>query len=400
MKVRVNLRQICVFMFQCAYIANVVLGSDPSLYIIPKALIVAYWGIMALYIAGNLNYKVQIGPGILMMTCFTLLCAASYLWAADKIAAEAQMATQWQLFLLFLFTYYLIRQDGDVEPYFKAIYAAGFVLLLYTIFRYGITGFFAQMRAGIRMGGEIGNENEFGMAFSEALIIAYYYFLRNHKRIHLASIAVFVVFALSSGSKKAILMSAVGVIGLSALHYGFRRIWKTLLALLAVALAGFILLQLPLFSVIRNRLTSYFSGDLNISDMHRMAFIETGLRMIAERPLFGYGLSNFASISGIGTYSHNNFIEVAVSTGCVGFVIYYGSFAFAAWKLFKGFIHRKDMKTVVLLVFIIINFVFGYGMVQFYSKGPWMFLAVMLAVSDGYRTKGRVKKDVCDQKTS
>ena len=38
---------------------------------------------------------------------------------------------------------------------------------------------------------------------------------------------------------------------------------------------------------------------------------------------------------------------------------------------------------IVLLILTVINIVFGYGMVQFYSKGSWFFVAVLLAVSDG-----------------
>lgn len=382
MRVRIEIRKLCILLFQIAYIADAVLGSEPRLYILSKAMMVAFWGTMVIYIAMTLGGKVQLGIGFTMATAFTLFCAASYFWSYNKELASSQMTTQWQLFLLFAFAYLLIRQDGDAEPYFKAIYLAGFALLLFTIYRYGLSGFFTQMMSGNRMGREITNENTYGMAFSQALIIAYYYYLKKGNKIHLASIAMFIIFALSSGSKKALLMCVVGVVGMSLFYYGFRKIWKTLLVVAVIAVAGYYILQLPLFSVINDRLTSYFSGELNKSDQNRIEYIGLGIQLFKERPIAGWGLQNFRYVSGSGAYSHNNFIELLVSTGIIGFSMYYSLYIIAGWTMLKQFIRQKKTEILALLILMLISIVFGYGMVQFYSKGPWFFFAVLLAIAD------------------
>lgn len=385
MKMEISTRGLCIFLFQCAYIADVVLGSEPRLYVFSKAITVFFWGAMILHIARELKFIIHTGVGFSIALMFTLFCAMSCLWAVNSDLATSQMNTQLQLFILFLFAYILMRETGDIEPYFKAIYLAGFVMLLFTIYRYGVSGFFQQMLGGVRMGGEITNENTFGMAFSQALIIAYYYYLKSRKKIHFASMAIFLIFALSSGSKKALLMCIVGVIGLSVFYYGFHRIWKTILVVFAVAIVGYYLLQLPLFSVINNRLTSYLSGDLNTSDLTRMRLIENGISLIKERPILGWGLQNFRYVTGTGAYSHNNFIEVFVSTGIIGFSIYYSMYLTAGWTVIRSFIQRKEVTMIVLLILLMISVVFGYGAVQVYSKGTWFFLAVMLAIADEIR---------------
>ena len=48
-----------------------------------------------------------------------------------------------------------------------------------------------------------------------------------------------------------------------------------------------------------------------------------GLRWFAEKPVFGYGLDAYSLLSPYKTYSHNNFIEMLVNTGIVGFLLYY-----------------------------------------------------------------------------
>ena len=382
MKMEISTRGLCIFLFQCAYIADVVLGSEPRLYIFSKAITVVFWGAMILYIARELKFKIHTGLGFSIALMFTLYCAMSCLWAVNSDLATSQMNTQWQLFLLFMFAYILMRETGDIEPYFKAVYFAGFAMLLFAIYRYGVSGFFQQMLGGSRMGREITNENTFGMAFSQALIMAYYYYLKSRKKIHFASMAIFLIFALSSGSKKALLMCIVGVVGLSLFYYGFQRIWKTVLVAAVVAIVGYFILQLPLFSVINGRITSYLSGDLNTSDMNRMRFIEYGISLIKEKPIHGWGLQNFRYVTGTGAYSHNNFIEVFVSTGIIGFLIYYSMYLTAGWTVIRRFIQRKEVTMIVSLILLLISVVFGYGAVQFYSKDTWFFLAVLLATTD------------------
>lgn len=382
MRIKLSTQRLCVFLFQCAYIADAVLGSDPVLYSYSKFVMIAFWGSVLLYIATERHFQVKIGAGFLLPTAFTILCAVSCLWARNQEHAFFRMTTQWQLFLLFVFAYILLRQTRDIEPYFKVIYISGYAMLLFTIYRYGFSGFFSQMMGGIRMGGKITNENTFGMIFSQALMMAYYYYLKSNKKIHIVSMAIFVVFALSSGSKKALIMCIAGIVGLSFFYYGFKRIWKTILAVVVVAIVGYWLIQLPLFSVINDRITSYLSGDFNVSDANRKRFIEVGIQLIKERPLFGWGFANFSYVSGIGTYSHNNFVEIWVSSGVFSFLIYYSMYVTAIWTAFRRVLRRKETSAIVLLIIMLISLVFGYGMIQYDTKDTWIFVAVMMYFVD------------------
>ena len=65
------------------------------------------------------------------------------------------------------------------------------------------------------------------------------------------------------------------------------------------------------------------SADISMSLAERTRFIREGLRLIADAPFFGRGLDAFRWLSGEGTYAHNNFVDVGVSLGLVGVVLYY-----------------------------------------------------------------------------
>lgn len=123
-------------------------------------------------------------------------------------------------------------------------------------------------------------------------------------------------------------------------------------------------------------------GVHNVSDLNRMRFIEEGIRLIKERPIFGWGLANYAYVSGVGAYSHNNFVEVWVSTGIFGFLIYYSIYAISVWTVIRRFLYRKEVSMIVMLIVVLINVVFGYGMVQYETKNTWLLFAVMMAIVD------------------
>ena len=55
--------------------------------------------------------------------------------------------------------------------------------------------------------------------------------------------------------------------------------------------------------------------------------------MIKEHPLAGIGLYQFAALSSHETYSHNDYVEVAATTGLIGLAIYCSLFAVIGWRL-------------------------------------------------------------------
>ena len=66
------------------------------------------------------------------------------------------------------------------------------------------------------------------------------------------------------------------------------------------------------------------AADVSLSFLKRIRFVREGVALIAEAPLAGRGLGTFRWLSDEGTYAHNNFVEIGVSLGIVGVVLYYG----------------------------------------------------------------------------
>lgn len=67
------------------------------------------------------------------------------------------------------------------------------------------------------------------------------------------------------------------------------------------------------------------------SSQKRLEFFFIGMRIFASNPVFGCGLGQFGDVSGTGFYAHNEFTEIASTTGLPGLLLYYSVY-FLAWR--------------------------------------------------------------------
>ena len=71
-------------------------------------------------------------------------------------------------------------------------------------------------------------------------------------------------------------MFILAAVGLFIAKYGIRKIYKSIIMASIILCVAMYVLSLPAFSTINERITSYLSGDRNVSDMTRESMIEFG----------------------------------------------------------------------------------------------------------------------------
>ena len=378
-------KTISVFAFQLCVIANNIFGSDTQLFTISKLVMLAFFGIMALGILFK-GGRFRLGKNVLLPIMFTLYSALSIVWSYSANTATTQFVTQVQLFMLLIFTYLVMMEGGTIKDYLDAVYISGFGMVVFAMVKYGgLENYIAVMEEGERMGEEIANQNTYGMLFANASLCAAYYMLIQKKKKHIFSIILFAFFALSSGSKKATALIVVGVLCISAISFGIKRIYKTIIAGAVILVAAWYVLQLPIFETVNERLQSFLSGELNVSDRKRMHMVEYGLELFKFRPFFGYGLNNFRVLYIERFQSHNNYVELLVSGGVVGLVLYYLMHLYPICIFLFGKNRKRILKNdmyLMLFMWLGVELVFGTGMVQFYGKNAWILIGVALAMAD------------------
>jgi O-antigen ligase len=101
----------------------------------------------------------------------------------------------------------------------------------------------------------------------------------------------------------------------------------------------------------------------------RAEYISVAWQLWQQRPTTGYGLGQFASLSGIGCYSHNNYSELLVSGGIILLTSYYMFYLY----LLVTSIRQRIWPVAMLVTSLIIT---DLAMVSYYDKTIWLSLAL------------------------
>ena len=353
--------------------------------IISKMVFVLYAGFCALVILQR--KRLHIGKNMLVAYMVITWMYATSFWAKHEYLASEKMGTMWQVFILFFITYNVFSEEEDAHEYLiKSLYISGIVLVVYSIRTYGFSQVIDMMSeaGGVRLGREINQENTFGMYNATTVMVAFYYLLyRNRfKLFHIAVIAMSFLFAMSSGSRKALLMMCIGVLFLIYKRYGIKKLYKVVIITAILIFIFMMVIKLPIFNLINRRLelaVEMLQGESKGDGSARTRFkmISDGWEIFKERLLIGYGANNYAYVSGYWTYAHNNFIEMLVDFGLIGFILYYLVYALAMNNLLRS---KKDAGKALLAIFMV-RFLMEIALVTYYSKQTWILMAFFL-ISD------------------
>ena len=393
---KLNIYYVCKILFLICVILNAAFGESVEMYQVSKLVILAFMCASLLYILMRRTVVLSYGLGLLLLT-FTYWLMSLF-WTPNQSGATQMISTLFQLLLLCFFILQAFDTEEPSSMYVYALYFAGFFLMAYALSRYGVSGFFTELQSGERMGGDIANANSFGLVFAYAFIAGIYIYLYKRKnRLVLLGCAPQIVFALSSGSKKAIIAIAIGTAGLLFFRFGWRKLYKFVFWIAVAGVLFYFVLNLPIFSTTHDRLLSFLEGGNNFSDSIRSNMRKTGIELFLQRPIAGFGLAAFAEISGFGVYSHCNYTEQLANGGIIGFGLYYSVYAYAIIKLVPQAIAKKN-PAILLLILNGLRLMLDYGMVSYGGKASWILIGVTLSTIYTME-KGRDKHDFKNQES-
>lgn len=305
--------------------------------------------------------KVRRGIIYVLLGLFGLLALTSTVWSLD-----AQYASEKNISLIFLtiltFSIYnIINTKEKIEKSFNAIYLGGYIMIIYALKDYGLLEVINSLTSGVRLGAEINQANAFGLYSSITFFIAIYHYVYKKSRIHLILSVMPLAFALSSGSRKTFIVLIVGV---SVLYY-FKShsllFLRVFLIFGVLTIISYIIYSVEAFhSTFRRlfQLLNIFSvyGEVDSSTMTRAHMIDFGIDMFITKPFLGYGTEQYDILYlqyyGIRRPAHNNYIQILVSFGITGFVLWYSMYFYVIKSaLKKAFI--DNLAPLILCIFIV-----------------------------------------------
>jgi hypothetical protein len=225
---------------------------------------------------------------------------------------------------------------------------------------------------------EIGlNANIVGMYLAISSIFAVYLAKVKGNKWYYVLVLLFSPIVLLTGSRKALFLLVVGVLGLLLLLLVERHQQNTKgkLALIAGALVIFtacVLFVPSLYDLVGRRVIEVFrtlfgEGGEDESTRIRLNMIEVGIKLFRQKPLLGQG---------VGSYAHNNYIELLVGVGIVGTLIYYSMYLVTIVRLVRN---RKQIFVLPLIITLLLMLLLEVGSVNYWE--PIFQILIALAFS-------------------
>lgn len=250
-----------------------------------------------------------------------------------------------------------------------------------------------------RVSGTMLNPNSLGLA--AVLGVATAMMLPHRTRAQLAlkasSVLFFACVGFLTGSRKAMLGILVMGLILSVLYLvsvlGKKVSSRQAIALVLVA-AGLtaaitLLPAMPHWSRLEN-VALFLSGEevREGSLPTRAWFLQVGLQVWRDHPLFGVGTDQFryygVEYGARETYSHSNFTEVLANFGIIGFLIYYGLYVALTTRILRAWRRSRKVRwarreLAVIAVFWVTWVGLEVASVNYFSKTHWLAVAFVLA---------------------
>lgn len=189
-----------------------------------------------------------------------------------------------------------------------------------------------------------------------------------------------------SGSRQGILGSFVLAFGFSYLsykRYGHNTTSRFLIiigVIVSLSLLSYVMITSPFFS----RITSIFTiGESSFS--LRAYLIKESLNVWSSSPrnfFLGIGYGNFHLHNYLRLYSHNTFTETLVTTGLVGFLLFFtsiGSIFVFYYKLLKTTKGKTKIEVFSVMVFLVLFLFFSLLSVMITERVFWPMIGLFYA---------------------
>lgn len=323
---------------------------------------------------------------LLIMLFFLIIVLLTGIFSIDPLYPTKNALNILSLFVSSCFVSFGLKNKEDLLMFLNAVFLATFtyIIILYIVAFNGVTFDFVES--------ETFGKNSSSLIILTGLISLIIRTLLTHEKIIVKFLCLFFFITIFlTGSIKVILASSI----LLSYFFFFKKGFKVK-NIIVSAIVLFILFNIvhwyisftgigreQSFVRIISRISVLFGGESEIGYIDseymtgfRTYLINEGLDLFYQNPLFGIGLENTRHF--LGTYTHNNFVEILAGTGIIGFSIYIISLLI----IIKSIVNIPDINIkLVLLVSIFCFILVGNAQRIYDNRYLMVFLVSFLPIS-------------------
>ena len=299
------------------------------------------------------------------------------------------------MLILAICLYNYILTTGKIDAVLCAFVVASLSMCLYVYSLYGNDLFYILRTSKIvRIGDRLSNTNEIGWYAAFGTIISIYMLAHKEsgffwKTVCIVEIVLGTILTFLSGSKMALIILASGAIVIFVISsiqaQTIKRSLKyIIIGILAICVLNYLLNNVEAFRSIKERLDVYLGtiGGASVGDsseIERAHYIKTGLDVFSNHILFGAGTAS--STYYLGVYTHNNFVEILMNSGLIGFLLFYFPYIRMLGENIRGLRHQKEnhyfiISSALLFAVLLCN----WGVVYYYSRYYQLLLVTTSAI--------------------
>jgi len=372
-------------------ISLVIFVNNPS-----KTYIENYFGylVLLIFIAQAIFiYKKVYFPKIYLGFMLFLILSFILLIISPSNDSYNLLVSLIQIFIFSIIIYnMLIYNDSSIPLEIGLV--SGLTFSIYTGYFIGRDYFSGSVLQ--RYSGTLENPNHYSFMLTVALLflIRRFLYLRHSKKYN-KSINILIIGLILIFSYEVVFyaISRQGVLlVILLLSFLFFQIFRTsniieklglfISSIFIITYSWFVIQDMPL---VYSRLGTLFtifntnsSFEMDTSLISRFAYMNDAYDLWLQKPLFGHGLHQFKHINQSGV-SHNNFFEILVNNGIVGFVAYYAFYIYIVISYFKIKIYNKvDSNWILTVIFML--FIADMTILTYMEKPNWLIFSVVLFV--------------------
>ena len=316
---------------------------------------------------------------------FVIFCFSSIIWSASKSNALSRSITLLEVFLCTYVIFLNYYNKSDIKPLLNVLMWSGYAEGIVLCFYYGIRNI---LSFSVSINGDFGNQNMIGMVMAINIVVTIYMMLFERPRfVHIFAILSVLLLA-ESMSRTAMLGCLTGIVVLFGAKIKseksfIKKLEKILGILLVLVVFTFFLGETGVFDSLFDRLRELaltLKGDSGDSSSRlRIILIEEGFKQFLKTPFFGLGINNSFQVAmnavGHNYYLHNNYIDMLVNGGLIGFLCYASLYVYPIVSFIK---YRKyaDNQFYISLAILVSILIMDVGTVSYYAKETYFFLMI------------------------
>ena len=372
-------------------IALVIFVNNPD-----KTYIENYFGYLLLLvfiIQAIFIYKIIYFPKIYLgFLLFLTLSFVLLIITPDKNSYNLFISLM-QIFILSIVVYNLLIYNKTSIPLEIGL-VAGLGYSIYAGYFFGrdyFSGYFIQ-----RYAGTLENPNHYSFMLSVALLflVRRFLYIKESKKysgiINLSIILLILIFSAEiifysisrQGLLLVILLLGFLFFELSRTSNFAGKLGLFISSFFIIMYTWFIIKDMPLVYSRIGSLFTLFAGstefEIDNSMFYRFSYMTDAYNLWLDKPIFGFGLHQFKYVNQSGV-SHNNFFEILVNNGIVGFISYYSFYIYILISYFKIKVYNKiDSNWILTVLFML--FIADMTILTYMEKPNWLIFSVVLFV--------------------